>query len=292
MTDVFKKAHIPQPTVADICSRLDLFAPSRLAETWDNTGLLIGRSNVPVQRLLTCLTLTESVAWEAAGTSTQLVVTHHPLFFRPVRQITDSTAEGRTVLLLLERGIAVYCPHTAFDSAASGINQQLAASLGLDAIAPIRPLANEPSIGAGRCGMYQRPIPRHEFLMRVQAATGAAWLEWSGAGPDYVGRVGLGCGAGSEFLTAAASLGCDTFVTGEARFHAILEAMSLGMNLVLAGHYETERPGVEELARHIREWFPQVESRAAKAELNPLRLFCDVPAGLAKQQQKKGQEDV
>lgn len=274
MIDRTDLTRIHQPTVSEVCSRLDLFAPPRLAESWDNTGLLLGRSDVPVHKMLTCLTLTESVAWEAAGMAAQLVVSHHPLFFRPVRKITESTAEGRTVLLLLERGIAVYCPHTAFDGAASGINQQLAASLGLQSITPLRPATDDPSSGGGRFGVYPEPVPRHEFLRRVQTVTGASWLEWSGAGPEQVWRVGIGCGAGGDFLTAAADRGCDTFITGEARFHGILEAMSLGMNLVLAGHYESERPGVEELARQIREWFPQVDSRAARAEQNPLQLFC------------------
>lgn len=284
MIDRTDQARIVQPMVSEVCSRLDVFAPPRFAESWDNTGLLLGRSDVPVHKLLTCLTLTEAVAWEAAGIGAQLVVTHHPLLFRPVQKITDSTAEGRTVLLLLERGIAVYCPHTAFDSAASGINQQLAESLGLELIAPLKPLVNEQSIGGGRCGVYPEPIPRHEFLRRVQAVTGAAWLEWSGGGPEQVRRVGLGCGAGGGFLAAATGLGCDTFVTGEARFHGILDAMSLGMNLVLTGHYESERPGIEELARQLREWFPQVDSQAARAEQNPLQLYCG-PAASAERQE-------
>lgn len=288
MNDRTDLTQFHQPTISEVCSRLDLFAPPRLAESWDNTGLLLGRSDAPVHKLLTCLTLTEPVAWEAAGIAAQLVVTHHPLFFRPVRKITDSTAEGRTVLLLLERGIAVYCPHTALDSAAFGINRQLAESLGLESIAPLRPLVNEQSLGGGRWGVYQEPIPRHEFLRRVQAATGAAWLEWSGAGPEHVRRVGLGCGAGAEFLVAAAGLGCDTFVSGEARFHGILEAASLGMNLVLTGHYESERPGIEELARQIRDWFPQVDSRAARAEQNPLRLYCEPAKSSAGQEGRTG----
>ncbi|MFM7057008.1 MAG: Nif3-like dinuclear metal center hexameric protein [Planctomycetota bacterium] len=261
------------PTVSEICSQLDSFAPLRLAESWDNTGLLLGHAHVPVQKMLTCLTLTEQVAWEAVGTEAQLVITHHPVFFRPPRKLTDATDEGRMVLVLAEHRIAVYCPHTAFDSAVAGINQQLAESLGLESISPLRPLATDPSLGAGRWGVFREAVPRPEFLRRVQHVTRAAWLEWSAAGPERIQRVAVGCGAGGEFLADAARLQCDTFVTGESRFHGILEAQALGLNLVLAGHYESERPGVEDLARRLREWFPQVQTAASAAEQNPLRLY-------------------
>jgi dinuclear metal center YbgI/SA1388 family protein len=267
------------PTVSEICAKLDEFAPPRLAETWDNTGLLLGRSEAPVRGLLTCLTLTEEVAWEAAGLPVQLVITHHPILFRPVKRLTGATADGRTILLLAERGIAVYCPHTAFDSAANGINQQLAESLGLHSIVPLRPLVGEPSIGGGRCGVFPAAISRGDLLQRVQDVTGAGWLEWCGSGPEQIRRVAVGCGAGGEFLADAVRQGCDTFVTGEARFHGILEAQSAGVNLVLAGHYASERPGVEDLARRLGEWFPMVICRAAAAEQNPLQLFRGLFAG-------------
>jgi len=262
-----------QPTVEDVCSRLELFAPRVLAESWDNTGLLLGRTDVPVRRLLTCLTLTEQVAWEAAGFAAQLVITHHPLFFRAVRSLTGATAEGRTVLTLTERGIAVYSPHTAFDSAAAGINQQLAQSLGLVHIAPLRPREPGAPIGGGRFGLLPTPLSRAEFLRRVASVTSARWLEWCGSGPETIQRVAVGCGAGGEFLADAIRLGCDTFVTGESRFHGVLEAQATGVNLVLTGHYSSERPAVEQLANQIAEWFPMVVCRAAVSEQNPLQLF-------------------
>ncbi len=262
-----------QPTVGDICSHLELFAPLRLAEAWDNTGLLLGRTDVPVHKLLTCLTLTEQVAWEAAGFSAQMIITHHPLFFRAARGLTGKTAEGRTVLTLAEHGIAVYSPHTAFDSAASGINQQLATSLGLVNIAPLRPSESDRSIGGGRFGFLPEPLCRPEFLRRVASVTGARWLEWCQSGPETIQQVAVACGAGGEFLPDAVQLGCDTFVTGETRFHGVLEAQAAGVNLVLAGHYSSERPAVEQLANRMAEWFPMVICKAALSEQNPLQLF-------------------
>jgi dinuclear metal center YbgI/SA1388 family protein len=126
------------PTVADIAAELDAFAPPALAAEWDNVGLLLGDSAASVTCVLTCLTLTPEVAAEAVETGCQLVVTHHPILFRGAKQLTTVTAEGRTVLTLARAGVAVYSPHTAFDNTRGGINERLAARLGLTDLKPLR----------------------------------------------------------------------------------------------------------------------------------------------------------
>lgn len=126
------------PTVADIAAGLERFAPLDGAATWDNVGLLLGDPATEVQRVLTCLTLTPEVATEAVTSQTQLIVTHHPILFRGTKRLTTATAEGRTVLALARAGVAVYCPHTAFDNTRDGINDRLAAKLGLTAVQPLR----------------------------------------------------------------------------------------------------------------------------------------------------------
>ena len=119
------------PSVSDFISYLESFAPLSLAEDWDNVGLLVGRRDAAVGRAMTCLTLTPDVAAEAIAKDVQLIVTHHPVLFRGAKTITDGNAEGRMLLDLVEAGVAVYSPHTAFDSANHGINQSLADSFGL-----------------------------------------------------------------------------------------------------------------------------------------------------------------
>lgn len=117
---------------------LETLAPPQLAESWDNTGLLLGDAAAEVTRVLTCLTLTPDVADEAVAVGAQLVVTHHPLMFKPIQRMTTYSSEGRTLWTLASHGIAVYSPHTAWDSAPRGINQQLAELLELTDIAPLR----------------------------------------------------------------------------------------------------------------------------------------------------------
>src|SRR5258706_2955623 len=121
-------------TVANVCEFLKNFAPLHLAAEWDNVGLLLGEESAPVERIMTCLTLTPDCAQEAIAEKAQLIVTHHPVFFRPVKYLTDSTSEGRMLLALAKAGIAVYSPHTAFDNARGGITEMIANQLGLSEV--------------------------------------------------------------------------------------------------------------------------------------------------------------
>src|SRR4051812_33175852 len=130
-------------TVADICAFLDDFAPPALAAEWDNVGLLVGDRAQKVERLMACLTITPSVALEAIRERVDLIITHHPLPFKPLKRLTADQPAGRMLLDLIRAGIAIYSPHTAFDSAAAGINQQLAEGLGLKDIQPLEPAAGQ-----------------------------------------------------------------------------------------------------------------------------------------------------
>lgn len=125
-------------TIRDISAFLGRFAPLELAESWDNVGLLLGDSSVQVQRVMTCLTVTPESVGEAVAEGVQLIVSHHPVLFRPVQRLTAEAPEGGMLLALLRAGIAVYSPHTAFDNSAGGINDILCRRLGLADVEPLR----------------------------------------------------------------------------------------------------------------------------------------------------------
>jgi dinuclear metal center YbgI/SA1388 family protein len=125
-------------TVAAVVEFLERFAPPGLAAEWDNVGLLLGERAAAVGKIMTCLTVTPESAAEAVEAGAHLIVAHHPILFRSVKRLTDSTAEGRTLLALARAGVAVYSPHTAFDNARGGINDSLASRLGLTELGPLR----------------------------------------------------------------------------------------------------------------------------------------------------------
>src|SRR5262249_14856041 len=126
------------PTVADAIAFLEEFAPPSLAAEWDNVGLLLGDRQARVKRIMTCLTVTPESAAEAVEARAQLIVTHHPILFRPAKRLTTANAEGRMLLSLIRAGVAVYSPHTAFDNTRGGINDAIARRLGLTDVAPLR----------------------------------------------------------------------------------------------------------------------------------------------------------
>jgi dinuclear metal center YbgI/SA1388 family protein len=131
-------------TIAAVTDYLERFAPRQLAASWDNVGLLVGDRSAAVERIMTCLTVTPESAAEAIAERAQLIVTHHPVLFRPVQRLTADDAQGRMLLELIRAGVAVYSPHTAFDNTAGGINDILARQLGLTNVTPLRRQESSP----------------------------------------------------------------------------------------------------------------------------------------------------
>lgn len=268
-------------TTSDVLQSLADLAPLELAEEWDNVGLLVGRIGENIDRVLTCLTITPDVVEEAIAKSTDLIVSHHPILFRPRQEITLDSIEGALLIRLIQANIAVYSPHTAYDSAGNGINAQLAETLGLSEVRPIRPLhetliAANPKLaglGSGRIGTLSTAMTLQKFVEFVsEKLPSDAGIQFVGNPDCEISTVGIACGGAAEFQGDARGLGADVLLTGEARFHACLEARSNDFALVIAGHYATERPAVERLVELIQNACPGAVVEASECESDPVRL--------------------
>ena len=170
--------------VEHICAFLDQFAPPRLAEDWDNVGLLVGDRQREVTRVMTCLTVTPASAGEAVEQGVELIVTHHPLPFRALKRLTSDHVPGRLLLQLIEAGVAVCSPHTAFDSAARGINQRLAEGLRLTGIQPLEPIDEDPD------QLGRRPLGRTGRAAAAGGAGGRCEVVPQHSGPALRRRTG------------------------------------------------------------------------------------------------------
>lgn len=265
--------------IAEIQGFLVGIAPPELAESWDNVGLLTGDPAQRVKKVLTCLTLTPDVAEEAISEKVNLIVSHHPILFRPVQQITATSIEGKLLLDLMRAKISVYSPHTSYDSAERGINWQLANLLGLEDIGILRPVISEADQaeekGAGRFGVLPDELTLAQVNQSIKQILGISSLQFVGDPDLRVKRIGIACGAAAEFLNDAHSHGCQALLTGEARFHACLEARALGMGLILPGHFATERPAMEQMAVLLQVQFPKLNVWASKNETDPLEWDCN-----------------
>jgi dinuclear metal center YbgI/SA1388 family protein len=262
-------------SVARVIEWLQALAPLDVAEEWDNVGLLWGDASWNVERAMTCLTLTADVALEALERGAGLIVTHHPILFRPVQRITADTAEGQSLLQLAQHRVAVYCMHTAYDNAAGGINRQLADALELQEIAALRPCSGQsewdPRIGSGRCGRLASAQPLSAVVLKVAAKLELPATDIVGDDDQAIERVAIACGSAAEYLRDAARQNCQLLITGEARFHACLEARERGVALLLIGHYASERPAMERLAAQIGRQFPGLNVWPSEREKDPLK---------------------
>ena len=265
------------PSVGDLVAFLDAYAPAPLAEPWDNVGLLLGDRAADVTAVMTCLTLTPDVAAEAIRQGAGLVATHHPILFQAVKRLTSDTHEGAMLLALTRAGIAVHSPHTSFDGANDGINARIAKRLGLLDVSPLRPITTrlggltptpEPPAGAGRHGTLPRSVPFTEFAQLLKDAFGLPSID-AVPSAGNVSRVGVACGSAAEFLADAVGAGCEVLVTGEARFHAAVDARTRGMGLVLLGHYASERFAIEGLADVLGRRFSDLKVWASRDERDP-----------------------
>ncbi|MFM7842812.1 MAG: Nif3-like dinuclear metal center hexameric protein [Planctomycetota bacterium] len=258
-------------TLADLCQYLESFAPRRLAEDWDNVGLLAGNRGREIQRVMTCLTITPDTAAEAVREQVDLVVSHHPLPFKPLRNLSTEQTPGALLWQLITSQVAIFSPHSAFDSARRGINQRLAEGLQLQNIQPLQPLAGDPDgLGAGRQGILPQPRTLAEVAAQLKQFLGITGLHRVGSDEQRIERVGIACGSAGSFLAHAHRAGCQLFITGETSFHSCLEAEALGVALLLPGHYASERFGVEALASEIQQQFPVVKVWASRVERDPL----------------------
>lgn len=258
------------PTLTTVTAALENLAPLRLAAEWDSVGLLVGSRRGAIERVLTCLTLTAPVVTEAIDGAFDLVVTHHPLPFRPVGRLTDSTPTGGLLLDLARAGIAVWSSHTAWDSAAGGINDQLAAAAGLTAVAPLVADRQTPLAGFGRMGLARPGTSIVDFARRLADHLGATATQLAGAIGGDVGRVGIVCGSGAEGIPIALEAGCDTFVTGELKLHDAVHAAAVGMRVVALGHHASEWFSMPVLADRLAAAVAGLDCRASRDERDPL----------------------
>jgi dinuclear metal center YbgI/SA1388 family protein len=262
--------------INDVCRFLDSFAPTRLAEDWDNVGLLAGDPEAAADRIMTCLTITPESAAEAIAENANLIVSHHPLPFRPLKRLTTETVPSRLLWDLIRGGVSIYSPHTGFDSASEGINQTLSQRIGLTNISPLTTIIDEPDgLGAGRIGELSSSQTLADFVAAVKKRFSIEGLHIVGNPAASVSKIAVACGSGGSFLDKAISAGCDTFVTGETTFHTCLEAKANDISLILLGHYASERFAVEDLAERLGQHFdhsrnPQFKVWASKEESDPL----------------------
>lgn len=260
-------------TVKDIIDCVQEFAPVYMKESWDHVGLNCGHLDAPVDTVLIALDPFAPVCREAKEIGAQLLVTHHALLWEP-GFITDETVPGSNTLFLIENGIAHFNAHTNLDCAPGGVNDTLAATLGLTNIQVISPVGtdgqNRP-YGLLRQGEIQEQS-LEDFLSVVKTKLGCKGLRYVNCGKP-VHKVTVGGGACAGSMKQAIAAGCDTFVTADVRYNQFVDARDLGINLIDAGHFHTENPVCQVLADLIQAKFPGLRVEISKNHTDHMNFF-------------------
>ncbi len=256
-------------TVNDILQYIDTIAPASLKMEWDNVGLLCGSKAHAVTKVLVALDPFEGVCREAAEWGAELIVTHHPLIFQPTKAITDETSIGRAIQILCANGISAVNAHTNLDCAPGGVNEVLAATLGLKDIAPIP--YGDGSSALLRCGFVESQTI-DAFLAHVKATLGCKGVRYVSSGKP-VRKVAVGGGSCADGMLDAIAAGCDTFVTADVKYNQFWDAHDLGLNLIDAGHFATENPVVAVLATKIATAFPKIDVKISETHADCMKFY-------------------
>ena len=260
--------------VSDILKLVETLAPRSMKMDWDNVGLLCGSRSTPVTRVLVALDPFEHVCKEAADWGAQVIVTHHPIIFRPLPNITDETTIGRGLMTLIKHDISAINAHTNLDQAPGGVNDVLAKTLGLENIQVLNPCgateAGEPW-GLLRTGDVEEQ-PLEAFLAVVKDKLRCEGLRYVDGGKP-VRKVAVGGGACADGFRDALNAGCDTFVTSDVKYNQFWDARDFGLNLIDAGHFHTENPVVALLAEKIAAAFPEIEVKISETHTDCMKYY-------------------
>lgn len=241
-----------QICVKDVAEAIEKTVPKTLQEDWDNSGLNVGFEDTEVNGILTCLEVDKKIIAEAKELGCNLIVTHHPLLFSGVKTIVEGDTTGSILMELIQSGISVYSCHTPFDKVKDGNNDALASLLGLKDIrtlngskvgTPDKMLENITEADIGRIGSFSKAMRLSEIAEIVceKLKLKRENVRVVGDMNTEIQKVGMCTGAGSDLVWMAREQGCRLFVTGDVKYHEAQDAKAMGIALIDAGHYGTEK---------------------------------------------------
>lgn len=240
-------------TVKEIYGFIDDLAPFSLQEGYDNSGLCVGNMGMPADRILLALDCTADVAREAVSKNVQLVVTHHPVIFRGIKQLDPNSVAG----ILVRGGVSVLSAHTNFDSAV--MNRILCEKLGLT---PCDCITEERGAEMG-CICDHEGITAKELASVCKEKLGCPTVRFGKVGSAPLKKIAVCSGSGGSFLAEVLAKGCDAYVTGDVKHDIFVDAFNAGLTVFDAGHFYTEDIFCAYMRDTLKASFPQADIAVA-----------------------------
>lgn len=241
--------------VKDFYGYLNSIAPFETQEDWDNSGMLVGDMNAEVKKAAVVLDITHEEIKKAKAIGADLIISHHPVIFNPIKSVT----KGSVPYELVASSINALCCHTPLDIADGGTNDSLAELLGINVTR-----ADDPILRLGTV----EPTTAQELAGKI-ANTLNTKVRYADAGKT-IKKIAICTGAGCSLIEAAGEI--DAFITGDASHHNFLDCVQAGITLIAAGHYETEIIVVPVLVKKLQAQFPDIEIIDIK-QGNPIKFI-------------------
>ena len=252
--------------IKQVLCALEQFAPLPLQESWDNAGLQVGLTEAEVSGALLCLDVSERIVDEAVAKGCNLIVSHHPLLFRGLKQISGANDVQRAVIKAIRHDIVVVSMHTNMDNARNGVNWKIAERLGLT---DIQPMSAEQEKMTGAMGMLPTPMAADDFVLLVKKQFDVECAQCNELLRRPIQRVAICGGAGDFLLDDAVRQGADAFITGEMHYHQYF-GYEQRIQICVIGHYQSEQFTSEIFRDIIQRECPEVVTYMAETNTNPI----------------------
>ncbi len=256
--------------IKEVVSALERFAPLPLQEGFDNAGLQVGLTEAEVSGALLCLDVTEKIVEEAVAKGCNLIVSHHPLIFRPLKHLTGKSDVERTVMAAVKNDVTIVSMHTNFDNAREGVNFKIAEKMGLTA----PHFFAEKSVdglecGSGVIGELPQSLAADDFILMLKQRFDVESVQCNQLLRRPIRKVAVCGGAGSFLLPEAIAQGADAFVTGEMHYHEYF-GHEQDIQIAVIGHYQSEQYTKEIFKSIIEAECPGVRTELTELNTNPI----------------------
>ena len=251
--------------VNDIYNALNELAPFSSQVSWDNSGILVGNKSNAVKKIMLTLDITYETAFEANKIGADLVISHHPVIFSPLKFLDESNP----AVILSKHNINAICMHTNFDIANGGMNDILCERLGL--------VPNEGEVlsekdNIGRICNLSKPADIPTVAKWVKDALGCRVVRYNDTGKK-ISRIGICSGEGAEYFTDALQKGCQLLITGDIKHHDFIDAHNAGISLIDAGHFYTENIFYDNLKAFLLGRFPDLEIEISRKNVDIVNVL-------------------
>ncbi len=256
-----------QTTIRQIIEAIEEAAPRSLQEQWDNSGLLCGRAADPCSGVMLCLDVTPEVVSQAIAAGCNLIISHHPLIFKGIKAVSDTSPQGLALILAIKNDIAVYCAHTSLDNAPApwGVSHEMAALLGARVDSVISPT------GTGVFAKLPEPMAPDAFIYKVKEAFAAPCVRHSALPAEPIRKVALGSGACGFLIPDAIAAGAQAIVTSDVRYHDFLD-FGKAILIVDLTHFDTEKITKAIFKRIISQKISNFAPVICASEPNPIEF--------------------